>query len=243
VQVDPGDLARVGGVLGQHPAQGLVAPGRCAAAVEQAVGKLVLPAGHRRLPGRQALALNEGLHRGLVGGVGRPLLGQQQRVRAAIAFVHRQRLAEVVEVAVQVHVLLRHAAQVREAVGIQRVDVQHRHASLARLGAPFGVAQREHLHAAAAKTLDAVAGAADDQQPLAVGIAVERGVQRQLFVLAPGQRVLVRSDLRAHGGGGFKKLDAGLRVAGRKGFGDGNHGVSMTNDRAWRRMTSPLARR
>jgi hypothetical protein len=47
-----------------------------------------------------------------------------------------QRLAEVVEVAVQVDVLVRRAAPPGEAVGIQRVDVQHRHAGCAAGGVP-----------------------------------------------------------------------------------------------------------
>jgi hypothetical protein len=78
VQVDPGHAACARGVLRQHPAQGLVAPGGRAPAEEQAVGELVLPAGDGGLPGGHAVAGDEGLHGLAVGLVGRPGLGQQQ---------------------------------------------------------------------------------------------------------------------------------------------------------------------
>jgi hypothetical protein len=118
------------------------------------------------------------------------------RGHPAVGRVVGQGLAEVVEVAVQVHVLLRHAAPVREAPGVERVDVEHRHAGGAGLGAPFGVMQREHLHAAAAVALHAVAGAADDQQAFAAGLAVERHVHRELLAVLAGQRVVEGLDAR-----------------------------------------------
>jgi hypothetical protein len=47
---------------------------------------------------------------------------------------------------------MRGAPDVREAVGVERVDIQHGNACRG-LGAPFGVVQRKHLHAGAAIAL------------------------------------------------------------------------------------------
>ena len=65
-------------------------------------------------------------------GDGRPGGGHQQCGDLVVGRVARQRLAEVVEVAVQVDVLVRGAAPPREAVGVERVHVEHGHAGLAR---------------------------------------------------------------------------------------------------------------
>jgi hypothetical protein len=105
-------------------------------------------------------------------------------VQLGVARVGRQALAEVLEVTVQVHVLVRDAAHMRKAVRVQRMDVQHRHARCLGLGAPVAVMQGKHLHTAAAVALHPVAGAADDQQLLGIRRAVQHYVHRQGFAVA-----------------------------------------------------------
>ncbi|MCY1306832.1 hypothetical protein D9M70_567150 [compost metagenome] len=108
------------------------------------------------------------------------------------------------------------------------MHVQHRHALCLGLLAPFGVVQREHLHAAAAVALDAVTGAGDDKQPLGVGVgvAVERHVHRQLFAVAALERVRVRLDREAGADAALQELLARLGVARRKGLADADHAAA-----------------
>ena len=193
----------------------------------------MLPPGDGGLPGGLAARGNEGLHRLHVGGVGRPHIGQQQGSYLAVGSVVRQRPGEVVEVAVEIDVFVRGAPNVREAVRVERMDVEHRHAGIARLGSPLGVVQRKHLHAAAAVALHPVAGAAHHQQLVCATGAVQSHVHGQHFTFTPGQRVGVGLHLQPACGGGLQKLPAGYRVGGRKGFGDTNHGTILSiNGRA-----------
>ena len=226
MQVDPGDARHAGTVLAQHAAQRAVAPGGRGAAEEQAVGELVLAARDGGLEGAEPVRGDPAVDGGLVLGIGRPVRRQQQRVQRGVVGVGGQRPAEILEVAVQVHVLVGHAPAEGKAVRVERMQVEHGHAGLVRGGAPFGVVQREHLHARAAITLDAVAGAADDEQALRESLAggpVERGVQRQRLALHSRQRVRVRGDAQPRSGRGFEELDARRAVAGRKGVGHADH--------------------
>ena len=91
---------------------------------------------------------------------------------------------------------------------------------------PGGMAQRVHLHAAAAKALHAVAGAADDEQPLGVGRAVQHHVGGQGLAVAAWQRVRVGLHRQAGAGRSRQKLGARLGVAVRKSVGLG-HGATV----------------
>ena len=135
---------------------------------------------------------------GVVGRRGRPFLGQQQRLQFAVGLVDRQRLAEVVEVAVQVHVLVGGAPDVRKAVGIERVDVEHGHA------APAARARATARRCSAATCTPLPQKPSTPWQALLtisslsrVGVAVARDVHRQLLAVAPLQRMRLGLDLQA----------------------------------------------
>ena len=87
-----------------------------------------------------------------------PLAVQQQGVQVRIGRVGGQGLREILEIAVQVHVLVRHAAHEGKAMGVERMDVEHGHAGRPRVLAPLGIVGGKHLHAGAAVALDPVAG-------------------------------------------------------------------------------------
>ena len=228
MQVDPRDAPGCAAVCAQHAAQRAVAPGGCLPSKEHAAFKLVLPAGDRCLPGRFTLGSEVVLHRSLVVCVGRPLVGQQQRRNLTVARVHGQGLAVVLEIAVQVHVLMRGTAQVRKTVGIQRMHVEHRHAGRPRLRAPFLVVQRKDLHTAAAVAFDAVAGAADDEQLLRICRAISRHVHGERLAVAPRQRMRMRFDRQSACGCSLQKLHPGAGIAGGKGLVNADHRGSFT---------------
>ena len=204
----------------------LVAPGGCGAAVKQAVGKLVLAAGDGALKGCNPMLVDVAGHSGLVGSVGRPVIGQHQGVQGAVGLVHRQRLGKVLKVTVQVDVFLRHAALVRKTMRVEGVHIQHGHALGVSLPPPGGVAQCVDLHAAAAKALHTMAGAADNQQLLGIGRAVQHHVSGQGLAVAAGQRVRVRLHRQPGAGRSRQKLGARLGVAVRKSVGLG-HGATV----------------
>ncbi len=118
VQVHPGDATGAPPEGAQHFAQGVVVPGRRGAAEEHAVGVFMLPLRDGRLVARHAVGVDVGRDGGLVLIRGRPLRGQQQVVDLAVSLVDGQGPAEVVEVAVQVHVFMRGAPRVREPWGL-----------------------------------------------------------------------------------------------------------------------------
>ena len=108
---------------------------------------------------------------------------------------------------------MRGAPDVREAVRVERMHVQHRHALVARFGKPLTIVQRMHLHATATVTLHAVAGAGDDQQSAGIHRAITRHIHRHHLAVFAFERVDVGLDLQTRRSGGFQKFDAGLRVA------------------------------
>jgi hypothetical protein len=218
VQVDPADAPRCATVRSQHLAQGAVAPGGFGAAKEQTLRVGMLAARDGGLPGRLAVRGQVLLHGRLVGRARRPGVGDDKVRNGGVVRVDGQGLAEVLEVAVEVHVFVRDPAQVREAIGVERMQVEHGHALRMRRRAPISVMQRVHLHAAAAKALHAMAGAADDQQLVGIRRAITRHVQCQRFALAAGQRVRVRLQRQARRGSGLQKARPGLCVVGRKGL-------------------------
>ena len=112
-------------------ASALLQVGRVAA-VEQAFGMLVLAAGDRGLQRLLAVLGDVARESARPRGVGRPGRRHEQRARSRRSPRCAAALAEVVEVAVQVDVLVRGAPPPREAVGVERVDVQHRHAGVVR---------------------------------------------------------------------------------------------------------------
>jgi hypothetical protein len=100
----------------------------------------VLPLGDGGLVAQHAVLGYPAGYGCLVRGIGWPLVGEQQVVKRVVGRVDGQRLVKALEVAVQVHVFVGHAAAVRKAVRVQRVDVQHRHPCLAGMCQPGRVA-------------------------------------------------------------------------------------------------------
>ncbi len=223
VQVDPADVPRGRAVRAQHAPQGEVAPGGPGAAEEQALRELVLPRGDGGLPGRFAALGDERGHGALVLRRRRPPGRQQQRRDIAVGLVDRQGAAEILEIAVQVHVLVRGAARVREAVRIQPVDVEHRQPRIPGPRAPRRVVQREHLHPAAAMALHAVAGAAQDEQAVRIGRPVAHHVHRQRLAFAARQWMRMRLHREAGRSRRIEEPCAGLRIGGRKRVRGGDH--------------------
>ncbi len=211
MKVDPAQARAAAAVVLQHVAQCLLAPGGCAAAVEQAPRVAVLAAADDGLQGALAVGGHVGVQLRLGGGR-RPLRGHDGRGHLGVGGVGRQLTVEVVEVAVQVDVLVRGAAPPREAVGVQRVHVEQRHAGGMRLLAEAGVGQQRALHARAAVALDAVAGAADQQHCGRVGRAVAHDIHRERLAVLAQQRVRVRLHLQPGLRGRCEEARAGLGV-------------------------------
>ena len=161
VQVDPAEAAAARAVLAQHLAQRLLAPGRRDAAVEQALRVVVLAAGNAPAAGLRAVLGDEPRGRIDRRRIGRPGSRHEQRGELVVGGVARRLGGEVAEVAVQVDVLVRGPPPPGEAVGIERVDVEHGDAGVVSGPVPVGVLEQRDLHAGAAEALDAMAGAAD----------------------------------------------------------------------------------
>ncbi|MCY1166617.1 hypothetical protein D9M73_65630 [compost metagenome] len=159
----------------------------------------------------------------------RPFVGQQQRLQLAVSLVDRQRLREVLEVAVQVHVFMRGAPDMRKTVGVERMDIQHRDALCLGLGTPLGVMQRKHLHTGAAITFHAVAGAADNQQRTGIGRPVAHHVHGQDLAVTSGFRMQLRLHGQAGGGCGLQELDTGFGITFGKRLSHAYHAASLAN--------------
>ena len=97
---------------------------------------------------------------------------------------------------------------------VECMHIEHGYTGIARLLLPFFVVQCMYLHPAAAIAFDAMAGAADDEQPVGIRRSGTRHIHGQGFVFGAIFRVVVRFDLQARQHGGLQKLDARLRVAG-----------------------------
>jgi hypothetical protein len=138
-------------------------------------------------------------------------------MQVAIAGVVGQRLREVVEVAVEVDVLVRGAADVREAVRVQRMHVHDGHPALARPRAPARVAQGRHLHAAAAIAFDAVAAAREQQDRGRVRMPVAHHVHGEFLAVAPAFGMPLALDREPGGLRGFQELLTGFAVRCREG--------------------------
>ena len=192
VQIDPGQFFASLAVFLQHLAQRQVAPGGGLSSKEQAVREFVLAFGDSGLKGFHPSLSDELVGCRSVGGIGWPHFGQQQGLDFAVGRVVRQRLREVLKVAVDVHVFVGHAPHMRKPVRVERVDVEHRHTLGFGGCTPSGVLQGMDLHARAAITLHPVAGAADDQQRLGVGGTVEHHVHGERFSVPALERVGVR---------------------------------------------------
>ena len=78
-------------------------------------------------------------------------------------------LGEILKIAIEIDIFLRHAANVREAIRIERMNIEHGHASSFGFFAPFCIMQRKHLHTRAAIAFHAVASAAHDQHLFGIG--------------------------------------------------------------------------
>ena len=126
VQVDPAQALAAPAMVLQHMAQRLLAPGRVAPAIEQALRVFVLPAGDGGLQGLGAVLGDELRQPGLDLRRRRPFGRHDQVGQPVVGRVARQRLGEILEVAVQVDVFVRGATQPREAIGVERMDVEQR---------------------------------------------------------------------------------------------------------------------
>jgi hypothetical protein len=122
-------------------------------------------------------------------------------------------VGEVAEVAVQVDVLVGRSPPPREAVRIEAVDVEDGDAGVVGGPMPVGIAQQGHLHPRAAKALDAVAGAADDEHRLRVHRPVAGDVHGEHLAVAAGQGMDVGLDAEAARARGGEELVARLGVA------------------------------
>ena len=180
----------------------------------------MLTRSHRCLKCRHANALDVGVDRSLIFSARWPHIWQQKTMQFAVRRAGGERAREVLKVAVDVHVFVRDAPDVREAIRVQRVDVEHGHALLGSAGAPGRIVQDEYLNAAAAITLDPVAGAADDEQFVGIGRAIQRHIHGQRFAVTPRQRMKVRLDRCTRQRCRRKKFGAGAGIALRKGIGD-----------------------
>ena len=98
-----------------------------------------------------------------------------------VSAVDRQRRAKVDEVAIQVGVVLVDASQMREAIGVQCMQHEHRDARSLDLGNERRVVQERHLASRSAKALHPVSPRDQKQQPGGVGAAEQRKIHRQLF--------------------------------------------------------------
>ena len=117
-------------MLLEYFANGLIAPRGGLAAIEQALWVVVLALRNSGLKFGHAV-LGNVLRRGLlVGGVGWPLLGQQQILHFFVSGVVGQWLAEVVKVAIEVDIFLGDASHMRKTMGVQGVHIHHRHTTL-----------------------------------------------------------------------------------------------------------------
>ena len=161
---------------------------------KQALRKLVLPA-RQGAQQRHTAPVGDDLLQGrLMGRVGRPGGWDEQVRNLAVRRVHRQWLAEIDEVPAQVHVLVRSAAQVRETIGVEGMEVERGHPRVARLGAPLRIVQREHLHPAATKPIHTMAATANDKKPVRIRRPVAHHIQSQGFAFVPRERMRVRLD-------------------------------------------------
>ena len=101
------------------------------------------------------------------------------------------------EIAIQVDVFLCDAAHMREAMGVEGVDVHHRHTTLCHRLVPFSTAQGVNLDATAAITFNAVTGTADQQDLFGIGRTFAHHVHGQLFAISAFFGVDVRFNLQA----------------------------------------------
>ena len=98
-----------------------------------------------------------------------------------VSVVDRQRRAKVDEVAIQVGVVLVDASQMRETIGVQRMQHEYRDARSLDLGNERRVVQKRHLASRSAKALYPVSTRNQKQQAGRVGAAEQRKIHRQLF--------------------------------------------------------------
>ncbi|MNN11175.1 hypothetical protein D3C81_1241220 [compost metagenome] len=148
VQVDPAQAFAAAGMLTEHRAQGQVAPGRRVAAVEQAVRMRVLAAADRSLDRWLAVGVEIGVE--LVVGRRRwPAVRHQGAGELVVAGVFRQlrEVAEVLEIAVQVDVLVGPAPPPGEAPGVDGMEVEQRDAGRFRLAMELRIGEQGELHA------------------------------------------------------------------------------------------------
>ena len=103
------------------------------------------------------------------------------------------------------------------------MNVKHRHTSGLRLGTPGGVGQGVHLHPAAAIALDAVAGAADNEQVRTVGRAVKHHIHGQSLALRAAKWMGMGIDGQACSARRRQKFGPRLRVVFGKSVFDTGH--------------------
>ena len=211
------DALRRGAVLLRDGAERLVRPCGLSAAEEHAVGKLVLAAGNRGLQGRQAAYRRPSLQRGVgLGAAGAIPVGRNQQIMDfGVARVLRQRLGEILEIAVEIHIVLGHAADMGKAVGIDGMHQQHRHRL--RPGLDDALLDQTDLAAGAAEALIAVGARAGDEKVLRIHVAEAGHIGGKLLAIRSlGVGIDVALDGGAAGAGGIEKLPARFRIGRRK---------------------------
>ena len=211
MDVDPGDVPGRAAVRLQDRADRAVAPGRCRAGIEQPVGMERLAAGDAwiGLAGHRRHRRDEPCFV-LLGGW--PVLRHQRVMHLLVDLVDGIGLAEVVEVAVEVDVVLVGPLEVREAVGVHRMDQQD--GGVACHGARQKVvAQKGKLASRAGEAFRPVRARAHDEEPAGVGRADARGVGRDLLALGAARRMGMRGDGGADGARGLEETPARLAIA------------------------------
>ena len=217
MDIDQADALRPGAMLFYDFAESAVGPGRPQAAEKHSLGKRVLAACDHGLEGQHAVIVAPSLQRGVCfGAPGAIPVGRHQQIMDfRVAQVLRQRLGEILEIAVEIHIVLGHAADVGEAVRINGMHQQHSH----RLGPVIDDAllDQTNLATGAAKALVTVRARAGNEKGIRIDVAETGDIDGKVFAIrARGIGIDVAFDGGAAGTGGVEKLPAGLRICRRK---------------------------
>ena len=222
MEVDEADAPRARELVGDDRAEGPVRPGGRPAAVEDAVGMVVLAQADYRLIGVRAV-LGDIAGDGRLGlGPRRPVpVGRHHQMVDGVVFgVRGARGAVIDEVPVEVDIVLVDPAQVGKAV---RIDGVHQHHGQAgRQVAQVPVAQQPGHGARAAEALDPVGGRGGDEHGLGIGRAGADDVGEERLAPGSGCWALVRRGGQPRARRGVEELAPRLGVAGGEMVGRGH---------------------
>jgi hypothetical protein len=96
------------------------------------------------------------------------------------------------KVAIQINVFMRHAAPVRKAVRIQRMQIHHGNTGVARGRTPRRITERGNLHPGTAITFHAVTRAGDQQRARSIDRPIAHHIESERFIVSPAQRMRER---------------------------------------------------